>query len=149
MLLHPRCVNCHPAGDSPLQGDTGRPHDPPVTRGEHDTGVLGMECGSCHQDRNLELARVPGAPQWHLAPRPMAWVGRTPSSLCEQLKDPKRNGDKTLSQIAEHTTHDELVAWGWAPGHGRSPAPGSQAAFGALIGAWVQAGAACPKENAR
>ncbi|TAI64451.1 Isoquinoline 1-oxidoreductase subunit, partial [Bradyrhizobium sp. Leo170] len=33
VLTHPRCVNCHPAGDRPRQGDEGRPHQPPVARG--------------------------------------------------------------------------------------------------------------------
>ena len=108
-----------------------------------------MECDGCHQDRNVDLARVPGAPTWHLAPRSMAWVGRTPSQLCAQLKDPHRNGDKTLAEIAEHSAHDELVAWGWAPGHGRTPAPGDQATFGALIEAWIQTGASCPEEATR
>lgn len=149
VLLHPRCVNCHPAGDSPAQGDSGRVHDPPVTRGPQDRGVPGLECRSCHQDKNLELARVPGAPQWHLAPRSMAWVGRTPQALCEQIKDPARNGGKSLAQIVEHTAHDELVAWGWSPGWGRTPAPGTQEQFSALIAAWVKDGAACPREGVR
>jgi len=147
VMLHPRCVNCHPAGDSPLQGDQGQLHDPPVVRGPENDGVPGLHCGSCHQDANLELARVPGAPKWHLAPIEMAWVGRTPAALCEQLKDSKRNGGKTLGQIVEHSGHDELVAWGWSPGHGRAPAPGTQAQFGALMAAWVHEGAACPIEE--
>jgi hypothetical protein len=147
VLMHPRCLDCHPDGDVPLQGMDGRPHDPPVQRGPGGHGVVGMECQGCHQDHNLELARVPGAPRWHLAPREMAWVGKTPRALCEQLKDPARNGGKTLQEIAEHSAHDELVAWGWAPGHGREPAPGTQAGFGALIAAWVETGAACPAEG--
>ena len=40
--------------------------------------------------------------------------------------------------------HDDLVGWGWHPGDGREPAPGTQAAFGALIKYWVDTGAACP-----
>ncbi|WP_096333601.1 Isoquinoline 1-oxidoreductase subunit [Nannocystis exedens] len=144
VMLHPRCTNCHPAGDTPLQGDDARIHDPPVVRGPADEGVPGLLCTSCHQDANLELARVPGAPKWHLAPIEMAWVGLTPAALCEQIKDPQRNGGKTLAQIVEHSAHDELVAWGWEPGHGRAPAPGTQAQFGALMAAWVADGAACP-----
>jgi len=146
VMLHPRCANCHPNGDSPLQGN-GLLHDPPVVRGEHDYGVPGLLCSSCHQDKNLELARVPGAPKWHVAPREMAWVGRTPHALCEQLKDPKRNGGKDRAALIEHSAHDELVGWGWHPGHGREPAPGTQAQYGALIAAWLDAGAACPKET--
>lgn len=144
VFLHPRCVNCHPAGDVPLQGDVGQLHDPPVLRGDDDRGVPALRCGSCHQDGNLELARVPGAPEWHLAPRSMAWVGRTPEALCAQLKDPARNGGRSLEALVHHVSHDALVGWGWAPGHGRAPAPGNQARFGALVAAWVAAGAACP-----
>lgn len=33
VLTSARCTNCHPAGDSPRQGDQGRIHDPPVARG--------------------------------------------------------------------------------------------------------------------
>lgn len=148
VFKHPRCQNCHPAGDVPLQGMEGRPHDPPVVRGPDDHGVVGMECQGCHQDRNLELARVPGAPKWHVAPREMAWVDKGPRALCEQLKDAARNGGKTLEQLIEHNAHDELVAWGWAPGHGREPAPGTQERFGRIFAAWVETGAHCPDEEA-
>jgi hypothetical protein len=147
VMFHPRCRNCHPDGDAPWQGDEGRLHDPPVVRGPTDHGAPGLECTSCHQDRNVELARVPGAPTWALAPLAMAWVNRTPHALCEQLKDSNRNGNRDLAHIVEHSAHDELVGWGWAPGHGRTPAPGSQQAFGALMAAWVESGAECPREE--
>jgi hypothetical protein len=149
VFLHPRCANCHPDGDTPLQGTSGKAHEPPVLRGRDDAGIVGMRCSSCHQDHNLELARVPGAPEWRLAPRKMAWVGRTPRQICEQMKDRKRNGGKSLAQIVQHNARDELVAWGWSPGHGREPAPGTQAELGALVAAWVQSGAECPQEGAR
>jgi hypothetical protein len=149
VLLHPRCANCHPAGDTPLQGMQGQPHDPPVTRGPEDKGVVGMQCTGCHQDRNLEFSRVPGAPGWHVAPKEMAWVGRSPHAICEQMKDKGRNGGKTLAQLIEHNAHDELVGWGWHPGPGREPAPGTQERFGAIIEAWVNTGAECPSEEAR
>ena len=147
VLTHPRCSNCHPNGDVPHQRMTMELHDPPVVRGPADTGVPGMECVSCHQDRNQPLTRVPGAPGWHLAPIQMAWVGKSVSYICNQIKDPKRNGGKTLAQIVEHNGHDELVAWGWAPGADREPVPGTQAQFGALTAAWVETGAECPEEK--
>jgi hypothetical protein len=149
VMFHPRCRNCHPDGDTPAQGDQGRAHDPPIVRGPSDRGAPGLECTSCHQDRNLELARVPGAAKWALAPRAMAWANRTPYALCKQLKDPKRNGNRDLSHIIEHSAHDELVAWGWAPGHGRVPAPGTQREFAALMAAWVESGAECPREESK
>ena len=39
---------------------------------------------------------------------------------------------------------DDLVAWGWQPGEGREPAPGSQKQLGALAQAWIDSGAECP-----
>jgi hypothetical protein len=147
VLSHPRCVNCHPDGDVPHQGDALQLHDPPVQRGPADRGVVGMECASCHQDRNQALVRVPGAPEWHLAPIEMAWVGKSAAYVCAQMKDPARNGGKSLAQIVEHNAHDELVAWGWSPGADREPAPGTQEQFGALTAAWVDTGAECPEEE--
>src|SRR5258708_1834753 len=38
LLTHPRCMNCHPAGDHPRQGADRHEHKPPVWRGE--TGHL-------------------------------------------------------------------------------------------------------------
>lgn len=149
VLLHPRCANCHPQGDTPLQGLEMRAHDPPVSRGADDHGVVGMRCQGCHQEQNLDHARVPGAPKWHVAPKEAAWVGRTPAQICAQLKDERRNGGKTLAQLVEHNAHDALVAWGWNPGRGREKAPGDQRHFGALFAAWVEAGAHCPPEGRR
>ncbi len=149
VLMHPRCVNCHPNGDVPHHGMNLALHDPPVVRGPDNHGVVGMHCTGCHQDKNQDLARVPGAPHWALAPLEMAWVGKGPHEICEQMKDPKRNGGKTIAQIVEHNAHDELVAWGWKPGHDREPAPGTQAQFGAIVAAWAETGAECPAEGAR
>jgi hypothetical protein len=149
VLTHPRCINCHPAGDVPHQGMTVELHYPPAVRGPKSAGVVGVECTGCHQDHNLELARVPGAPKWQLAPLEMAWVGKSPRAICEQMQDPKRNGGRTLAQIVEHNAHDELVGWGWHPGADREPAPGTQELFGRLIAAWVETGAKCPPEEAR
>jgi hypothetical protein len=147
VLFNPRCANCHPNGDAPTQRDALERHDPPVARGEHDQGIPGLLCTSCHQDTNATLARVPGAPKWQLAPREMAWQGRSAHQVCEQLKDTHRNGHRSLEAIAEHVAHDPLVGWGWHPGADRSPAPGTQAEAGALVAAWIATGAECPPED--
>lgn len=147
VLLHPRCVNCHPPDDTPRQRELQELHDPPVVRGPDDHGPAGMQCATCHQNSNVELARVPGAPNWHLAPLKMAWLGRTPMQICAQLKDREHNGGKTLAQIVEHMEHDELVGWAWNPGSGREPAPGTQKIFGQLMAAWADNGAVCEEET--
>jgi len=146
VMMHPRCVNCHPAGDRPSQGEgaMSRLHQPPVTRGADGFGSVAMRCASCHQKANFDPGHMPGHEHWHLAPLSMAWQGRTASQICAQVKDPARNGNRNLAQIVEHMSKDTLVGWAWAPGVGRQPAPGTQAELGALLEAWVQTGAACP-----
>ncbi len=144
VLMHPRCVNCHPAGDRPRQGDEGRLHQPPVDRGTDGHGLAAMRCPICHQQANFEPGRVPGHPEWHLAPREMAWEGKTLGEICVQIKDPKRNGNRSLADLIHHIGTDTLVGWAWSPGFGRRPAPGTQQEAGALAEAWVKAGAACP-----
>ena len=143
VLRHPRCLNCHPDGDRPSQG-TGYPHQPPVQRGADGHGVTTMRCTTCHQKANFDPARVPGHPDWHLAPASMAWQHRSLAAICAQLKDPARNGGRPLDKIVEHVAQDSLVGWAWNPGAGREPAPGTQASFGALMKAWADSGAACP-----
>jgi hypothetical protein len=142
VLQHPRCMNCHPAGDRPRQGDVRRLHQPPVTRGEDGFGLPGLRCPICHQQANFD--RTPGDPAWHLAPRDMGWEGKTVGQICEQIKDPARNGGRSLDDIVHHIGTDHLVGWAWAPGVGRQPAPGTQSEAAALLDAWVKTGAFCP-----
>jgi hypothetical protein len=144
VLTHPRCVNCHPAGDRPHQGDARRLHQPPVTRGVDGHGSETMRCSTCHQNANFDPGRVPGHPEWHLAPREMAWEGKTLAEICAQIKNPARNGGRTLEDLVHHIGTDTLVGWAWHPGFGRSPAPGTQQDAGALVDAWIKTGAACP-----
>jgi hypothetical protein len=144
VLLHPRCVNCHPADDRPRQGIGSRLHQPAARRGPDNHGVAGMTCDACHHATNFDAARVPGHPDWHLAPLSMAWLGRSLGQICTQIKDRERNGGKTMDEIAHHMAEDSLVGWAWAPGAGRQPAPGTQRQFGELIRGWIDAGAECP-----
>lgn len=144
VLQHPRCMNCHPVGERPTQGNDAHPHSPLVVRGTDDKGAVGMRCKTCHQSANYEPSGVPGHPLWHVAPKPMAWQNKSLGEICAQIKDPKRNGGRTLAAIHEHIAHDSLVGWAWMPGGNREPAPGTQAQAGALIAAWIDSGAACP-----
>lgn len=144
VLTHARCVNCHPAGDRPLQGEDGELHQPMVSRGGDGFGAVGMRCGACHQAENFDPGQVPGSEHWHLAPIEMAWENKSLGEICEQIKDPARNGDRSLDEIVHHMRDDPLVAWAWAPGAGRRAAPGSQTTFAELIRAWAETGAACP-----
>lgn len=153
VILHPRCVNCHPKDASPRQGEAMALHEPPMVRGElgvhgEGHGPKGQPCQTCHSSTNIEHARLPGHAEWALAPAAMAWHEVPLAEICAQLKDAKRNGGKTLAEIHRHMAHDTLVGWGWNPGRGREKAPGTQAAFGELIAAWIETGAHCPAATA-
>ena len=144
VLTNPRCTNCHPATERPRQGDNSRLHQPPVFRGPDGFGLASMRCSSCHMDTNFEPGAMPGGPHWHLAPTAMAWEGKSIPEICRQIKDPARNGGRTVADLIDHIGKDELVGWAWHPGFGRTPAPGTQQIAGGLVEAWVQTGAACP-----
>ncbi|MBM0103261.1 Isoquinoline 1-oxidoreductase subunit [Steroidobacter sp. S1-65] len=150
VLQHPRCLNCHPVERQPTQGDDLHPHMPPVHGGPENRGTKELPCTSCHGPHNTAtlgtgLKSIPGSDPWALAPASMAWQGFSLGEICAQLKDPARNGNRTLAQIEEHLAKDHLVGWAWHPGEGRTPAPGTQQIFGELIAAWIKTGAHCPK----
>ena len=149
VLRHPRCMNCHSTGNSPRQGDESRPHNMQVRRGPDGHGLNVVQCSTCHQDHNLPGVHTPpGAPEWHLpSPEmPMIWEELTDGQLCELLKDPKRNGNRTVAQIVEHMS-TPLVLWGWHPGEGRTPVPMPQNEFLAHVKTWAVNGATCPSGN--
>ena len=152
VLQHPRCLNCHPVDNSPRQNETMAMHQPPVVRhDESGMGAPGMRCTVCHGAENVAFlgtgsipGSIPGHEPWRLAPKSMGWIGLDAGAICEQLKDPERNGGRTLAEIHEHNATDGLVGWGWKPGVGREPAPGTQDLFGRLTRAWIDTGAHCP-----
>jgi hypothetical protein len=162
VLMHPRCVNCHPAGDAPLRGEDSRPHTGlRLRRGTDGQGVFTLKCTNCHQAQNPRgLHMPPGAPnvlsdgsvdpttpRWHLpsAQTPMIFQGRSAAQLCRQLQDPKQNGGLTAEQLVHHVSNDPLVLWGWNPGEGRTSPPLSHDQFVASIKTWLDNGGACPQ----
>ncbi|MEO1268026.1 MAG: hypothetical protein AAFX99_08010 [Myxococcota bacterium] len=148
VLQSPRCMNCHPNGDRPLQTDASIPHAMNISRR---SVAAGLPCATCHRTENSEAVGVvggpPGAPNWHLPPEdmPMVFQGLTPAQLCAQLKDPQTNGHKTLDELLEHVSHDPLVLWGWNPGGNRTQPPLAHAAFVAQFTRWVNSEGACPQ----
>ena len=147
VLQHPRCVNCHPAGDVPLQGDEGLPHAQNVQRGPLGTGLFAQRCAACHQTRNTPGPHMPpGAPGWHLPhpDMPLVFEGKTRAELCRQLRDSAQNGNRTPEQVLEHVASDPLVLWGWDPGDGRAPVAIPHDVFVAAMRRWVEGDCDCP-----
>jgi hypothetical protein len=148
VLTSPRCQNCHPAGDAPLQGNDSHVHLQNVTRGADGHGVTAMRCDTCHQTANLPGAHMPpGNPKWALPPpgEKMVFVGRSPGALCRQIKDRKQNGGRSLEKLLDHVANDDLVGWGWNPGDGRTLPPLSRPDTAAQMKIWIEGGAACPE----
>jgi len=162
VFMHPRCVNCHPAGDSPLRGENSQPHPGlRLRRGPDGQGVLTLKCTNCHQAKNQQGPHMPpGAPnvladgsldsitpRWHLSSSktPMIFQGKTAPELCRQLQDPKQNGGLSAEQLIHHVSNDPLVLWGWNPGEGRTIPPLTHEQFVASIEEWLHNGGACPK----
>lgn len=150
VLQHPRCQNCHIPIDAPLQLDEGRVHQINVVRGPAGLGAAAMECPVCHGRKNLPASYgphvPPGAPNWRLPPPTMKMVFKdlSPTQLCASLKDKSKTGGKDLQAMLAHNRDDELVAWGWDPGLGRTPVPVPRERFVAAWKTWMDAGAPCP-----
>jgi hypothetical protein len=147
VLRSPRCMNCHPARDAPLQTDSSRPHAMNISRASE---AAGLPCRACHENQNSERFGIPGgppgAPHWGLPPKetPMIFQGRSTGALCAQLKDPEQNGHRSLDALLEHVDHDPLVLWGWQPGGARTRPPFSHDDFVAAFRIWVRSDGACP-----
>jgi hypothetical protein len=145
VVMHPRCINCH-QDESPRQTNAKILHQPLVVRGTDGHGAPTQQCQTCHQATNTAHGFVPGVATWHLAPLSMLWEGRTEGQICEQMKDPARNGGRhTGEEIIEHMKSDPLVLWAWTPGAGRSTPPLSHEKFVEALETWVRAGMPCPQ----
>ncbi|WP_159475183.1 hypothetical protein [Dyadobacter sp. 3J3] len=149
VLMSPRCMNCHPAGDVPLQGDDSHLHAMGPKRGLDGKGVYAMKCSNCHQETNTPgLHTPPGNPDWHLPPAAMKMVfqGKSAHELARQLVDKKQNGDKDMQKLIEHAD-DGLVLAGWNPGEGRTLPPVTHAEFKKAWITWIKNGAYAPKKT--
>jgi mono/diheme cytochrome c family protein len=150
VITHKRCVNCHPSGDRPLQGEDSHLHYFGVQRGEDNQGLAGYKCGTCHGKENNNYSGVPGAPHWALAPIEFAWEGKTKSEIAKQMMDPKRNGGRSHADIIHHLTEDTLVLWAFDPGVNaegieREKPPVSKENYIKAVKDWIAAGAIIPE----
>jgi hypothetical protein len=147
VLMSPRCMNCHPSGDAPLQGDDSRIHTMNVQRGQDGKGLYAAKCSSCHQPVNVPgLHTPPGNPKWQLPPADMKMVfqGKTARQLALQIMNYNLNGHKNREQLIEHA-RDTLVKAAWSMGEGRTPPPMDYTAFVSVWDTWIKKGGYAPK----
>jgi mono/diheme cytochrome c family protein len=149
VLMSPRCMNCHPAGNKPLQGDDSHVHIMNVQRGKDGKGVYALKCSNCHQPENTAgLHTPPGNPKWQLPPADMKMVfqGRTAHQLALQIMDYSQNGHKNKEQLLEHA-RDTLVKAGWNMGQGRTQPPLSYNDFVSAWDTWINKGGYAPPKD--
>lgn len=147
VLMSPRCMNCHPSGDIPLQGDDSRLHLQGVKRGPDGKGLYALKCANCHQPHNLPGLHMPaGNPKWSLpsANMKMVFQGRSSHDLAVQLLDKKRNGRKSIKALINHITSDTLVLAGWKPADGLAMPPLPHREFVKAFNEWINKGAVSP-----
>ena len=152
---HPRCSNCHvgesgvPMWSGPSYGET-RPHGMGITSGPSRIGSGALLCSTCHINTEFPQVIPHAAPRangdWRLAPAGAGWFGRSSAWICEQLRDPERNGGMDYQKLANHAGHDVILQWAWSPGPGREPAPYGIEAHQRDIHIWGAAGQPCPSE---
>jgi hypothetical protein len=145
VFMHPRCMNCHPSGDAPLQGDDSRIHAQNVTRGPDGKGLYAMKCANCHQAQHVPGQNMPpGHALWHLPPatRKMVFEGKTPKQLAMHFKDNKYTGFKNFKKdMIHHVEEEPLVKNSWTYG---TPPPLTHEEFVAKVKEWIAKGAAIP-----
>lgn len=157
VVSHPRCANCHvDAANIPLwtDGQVTRPHGMNIRAGDSRIGAELLPCQTCHVTSTLPNVTPHAAPHagldWQLAPVEFLWTGKTTGEICAQMRDPERNGGRDGDGLIEHILHDVgedgFIAWGFDPGPGRDPAPGTlQAHLDDTIN-WVAASMPCPQD---
>lgn len=153
---HPRCSNCHVGADNrpmwsgPSYG-TSRPHGMNVNAGESRIGAETLLCSTCHVNNASDNAMAHAAPQvamdWQLAPVEAEWFGKSSIEICNQLRDPDRNGGRDMMDLAAHLDHDLILHWAWSPGGTREPAPYSLQEHVNDVLAWGVAGFPCENDN--
>lgn len=125
-----------------------------IDAGKNRIGNKTLICSTCHTTlkkpdpkANLEPHAAPRVAQvWGLAPVGAEWFGKSSSHICNQLRDPERNGNRSIREVAVHLDHDRVLRWAWNPGGDREPAPHSlQEVMDALM-KWAAAGTPCPSE---
>ncbi|SHJ06169.1 hypothetical protein [Wenxinia saemankumensis] len=158
VVSSPRCANCHVGPDNIPRWDglglgEDVPHGMNVTAGDSRIGVETLLCSTCHRTVEDGPIAERGAPphvttDWRLAPVEMQWHGRTAEEICAQLSDPDTNGGRDWIELAEHLDedggHGGFIAFGFDPGPGRAPAPGTLQEHIDDMLTWGAAGQPCP-----
>ena len=156
VATHPRCLNCHGEGKGaaarPLVGDAMQPHPMNITIAHNPGQRLGLECGTCHGDRNLpDRATPPGFSNtrmpfpWHMPADDTMRVwpilasaqpeGEKQAALCRVWhRFLTRKGEH---EFRHHIADDPLIEWALTRTSAREPA-GDRQRLGQAVDAWMR-----------
>ena len=149
---HPRCANCHvDARGVPMWEGlgyrAGKAHGMGIKADESRIGAESIPCRTCHVTGAARDVASPAPPQiddaWRLPPVELSWLGKDSSVLCKQLQGPTLNDGHDIAEMVEHLESSAFVAWGFAPGDGRSVPPGNVAQLASDVARWGAAGSPC------
>ena len=152
VLQHPRCQNCHPAGDAPLQGDDG-----PRARAERAARARRARHGRRASARRATARRTrpssygahipPGvATGWHMPPpeEKMVFVGVRAARAVRADQGPgaqRRQGHGRAAHAPRRSARDLGLEPGLRP---RAGVHAVAQTFLAAWETWAAAGAPCP-----
>lgn len=123
---------------------TGVVHGMNMRAGESRVGAETTPCRSCHVTAPAanEIAHAPPmvADAWRLPPPELGWLGKSSAEACAQL----RGGTQPVAALVPHLESSAFVAWGFAPGAGRSAPQGSLSDMIAAVETWIAADTPCP-----
>lgn len=151
VVSHPRCTNCHVGAQTePMWNGLGygnRAHGMAVVADETRIGAETTPCRTCHVTSGAPNDVPRAAPHieapWQLAPVELGWLGKSAAEICIQLRDPARNDGHDIAGLMDHLRASPFVAWGFAPGAGRSAPPGDVGALTRDVAVWGAAGSPC------
>jgi hypothetical protein len=72
------------------------------------------------------------------------WATMSVGDMCRSIKNPARNGGRSLQGLLKHAVEDSLINWAWDPGGKRESVPMPQTVFTDVFEEWVRTGAHCP-----
>lgn len=149
---HPRCTNCHVGASGVpmwegLSYGPGAAHGMGIRADASRIGAQSIPCRTCHLTTDSPNSQPHAPPRiaqaWRLPPVELDWLGKDSAALCAQLRDPATNDGNDIAGLVAHLQSSPFVAWGFAPGGGRSFPAGSVAELAEDVALWGRAGTPC------
>ena len=108
-----------------------------------------MTCANCHHQRSVAGQGTPPGVKgdtWRMAPRHMAFQGKSARQLALLFKNPRRSFMDGHA-LLQHAEEDALLKTAWTGAGGREKPPHSHEDFFVAFYTWIEAGMPVPEEK--